>query len=633
MANLLDLIDGLNNSEKKQRQRQLDYWRDREETQKQHNITDLNEYNKELDKIYSAMITDCQNQINDWYMRYATKEGISIADAKKRVSTADQKYYAERAKEYVANKDFSDKANREMRLYNLTMKVNRMELLKANLGMAMTGGISDIEKLTGEFLDKKTLEELKRQAVILGKGVEDSEKRANDIVNASFKNATFSDRLWADMDSLRQSINVQVQRSLIRGLNPVEIARGFMPQLRNEARKARYVTERLARTEMSRVLTDAQRDSIKANGYDEYMVICERTACPLCRPFDGQHFPIDEMEVGYNASPFHPNCLCSQAPYMDREELEQSIREIEAERGDAVTDKAEEKIEQVKVPPAKPKQYKGNPNSEIAKECAKYNGDYYDDICNLVTECKSKNARKIWEKVEDKINVGSFTDKRGFCSHTSIHLNLAEDAKGSSYQTKYTVLFHESGHAIDRLYVGEACRSVGEAGKKMILTEDGKYLRTHFSSVYRDGLFQKTIIEETKELVKSIEKEIKADYEAHRSELEPSRATAYWVLEKRVQAEGIYNYTDLSDILQGATKSKVQCGVGHSKKYFSGQLYEANLATEAFAEMFSAKFTNEGSTATIKKYLPRSYEVFEEMLEYIAEHEIYDASAKVTLTL
>lgn len=309
MANLLDLIDGLNNSEKKQRQRQLDYWRDREETQKQHNITDLNEYNKELDKIYATMITDCQNQINDWYMRYATKEGISIADAKKRVSTADQKYYAERAKEYVANKDFSDKANREMRLYNLTMKVNRMELLKANLGMAMTGSYSDIEKLTGEFLDKKTLEELKRQAVILGKGVEDSEKRANDIVNASFKNATFSDRLWADMDSLRQSINVQVQRSLIRGLNPVEIARGFMPQLRDEARKARYATERLARTEMSRVLTDAQMDSFKANGYDEYMIICERTACPLCRPFDGQHFPLDEMEVGYNASPFHPNCV------------------------------------------------------------------------------------------------------------------------------------------------------------------------------------------------------------------------------------------------------------------------------------------------------------------------------------
>lgn len=379
MANLLDLVDGLNNSEKRQRQLQLDYWREREEEQKKHNITDLDEYNRELDKIYSAMITDCQNQINDWYMRYATKEGISIADAKKRVSTADQKYYAEKAKEYVENKDFSDKANREMRLYNLTMKVNRMELLKANLGMAMTGGYSDIEKLTGEFLDKKTLEELKRQAVILGKGVDGVEKHADDIVNASFKNATFSDRLWADMDSLRQSINVQVQRSLIRGLNPAEIARGFMPELRSDVKKARFATERLARTEMSRVLTDAQMDSFKANGYDEYMIICERTACALCRPFDGQHFPLDEMEVGYNASPFHPNCLCSQAPYMDRDELEQMIREIEAERNPKQNEEPEQ------TPPISPTAMNAFKHAKTKAEATAYAKEHFAENVNFGT--------------------------------------------------------------------------------------------------------------------------------------------------------------------------------------------------------------------------------------------------------
>lgn len=309
MASLLDLLGGLNDSERRNRQRQLDYWREREEEQKKHNITDLEEYNRELDKIYATMINDCQNQINDWYLRYASKEGITIAEAKKRVSTADQRYYAERAKEYVANKDFSSRANTEMRLYNLTMKVNRMELLKANLSLAMTSGYNDIEKLTVDFLDKKTLEELKRQAVILGKGVDDVDKQAHRIVNASFKNASFSDRIWTDMDSLRQRVNMQVQRSLIRGLNPVEIARGFMPELRDDVGKAKYATERLARTEMSRVLTDAAKVSMKQNGYDEYMIICERSACSICRPFDGQHFPIEEMEVAENAPPFHPNCV------------------------------------------------------------------------------------------------------------------------------------------------------------------------------------------------------------------------------------------------------------------------------------------------------------------------------------
>lgn len=348
MASLIDLIDGLGNSEKNIRAKQLEYWREREEEQKKQNITDLKAYNAELNNIYNRMYIDCQNQINDWYMRYATNEGIGIADAKKRVSTADQKHFAEMAKKYVANKDFSAKANEEMRLYNLTMKVNRLEMLKAQLGVAMSGGYSDIENLTKDLLNDKAYEELKRQAVILGKGVEDAAKRADKIVNASFHNATFSDRLWADMDSLRQRINVQVQRSLIRGLNPVEIARGFTPELRDGVSKARSATERLARTEMSRVLTDAQKDSFLTNGYDEYMVICEKTACPICKPFDGQHFPIEEMEVGYNASPFHPNCLCSQAPYMDRDELEQMIREIEAERGEPKEDRRQAVINQRK---------------------------------------------------------------------------------------------------------------------------------------------------------------------------------------------------------------------------------------------------------------------------------------------
>lgn len=311
----------------------LEYWRAREEEQKAHHITDLDDYNAELNKIYSRAITDCENQINDWYMRYADKEGISMAEAKKRVATADQEYYAKKAEEYVATKDLSPTANSEMRLYNLTMKVNRLELLKANLGMAVTAAGSDAEKLTGALLDKKALEELRRQAGILGKGVDGQEELAKHIVNASFKNATYSERLWNDIDALRQRINIQVQRSLIRGLNPVEIARGFLPELKSDVQKTRYATERLARTEMSRVLTDAQMESFKKNGYDEYTIICEATACRLCQPYDGEHFKIADMEVALNAPPFHPNCLCSTAAYMDETSLEELMKEIEAERG------------------------------------------------------------------------------------------------------------------------------------------------------------------------------------------------------------------------------------------------------------------------------------------------------------
>ena len=71
----------------------------------------------------------------DFNAKYATKEGISLAEAKRRVSKLDIEEYGRKAAKYVKEKDFSDQANEEMRLYNATMKINRLELLKANIGL------------------------------------------------------------------------------------------------------------------------------------------------------------------------------------------------------------------------------------------------------------------------------------------------------------------------------------------------------------------------------------------------------------------------------------------------------------------------------------------------------------------
>ena len=53
------------------------------------------------------------------------------------MSKLDIAAYQRKAKRYVADKDFSKQANEEMRLYNLTMKVNRLEMLKANIGLEL----------------------------------------------------------------------------------------------------------------------------------------------------------------------------------------------------------------------------------------------------------------------------------------------------------------------------------------------------------------------------------------------------------------------------------------------------------------------------------------------------------------
>ena len=310
-----------------------EYWAKREEEALKHYITDEAEYSKEINRIYSNMLDSCNEQINAFYGRYASKEGITLAEAKKRVSELDIKAYERKAKRYVKDKDFSAKANEEMRLYNATMKINRLEMLKANIGLEMIAGHDELEKFMGGILKGRTEEELARQAGILGKTIKNNAKLAHAIPNASFHNATFSDRIWQYQDLMREDLGKLLQQGLIQGKNPRAIAKDLKKYwYGNDPRTgggAVYCMERLMRTELARVQTEAQKQSFERNGFDEYEFIVNGGCCPICEALKGKHFKVAKMMPGENAPPMHPHCRCSTAAYSDRAEYDEWLDFLE----------------------------------------------------------------------------------------------------------------------------------------------------------------------------------------------------------------------------------------------------------------------------------------------------------------
>ena len=310
-----------------------EYWAKREAEQLKHYITDEAEYSKEINRIYSNMLDSCNEQINAFYGRYASKEGITLAEAKKRVSELDIKAYERKAKRYVKDKDFSAKANEEMRLYNATMKINRLEMLKANIGLEMIAGHDELEKFMGGILKGRTEEELARQAGILGKTIKNNAKLAHAIPNASFHNATFSDRIWQYQDLMRADLGKLLQQGLIQGKNPKAIAKDLKKYWYGNdpltGGGAVYCMERLMRTELARVQIEAQKQSFERNGFDEYEFIVNGGCCPICEALKGKHFKVAKMMPGENAPPMHPNCRCSTAAYSDRKEYEEWLDFLE----------------------------------------------------------------------------------------------------------------------------------------------------------------------------------------------------------------------------------------------------------------------------------------------------------------
>ena len=277
------------------------------------------------------MIDEINKEINGFYSRYAKKEGITMAEAKKRVAKLDIEEYERKAEKYVKEKNFSEQANTEMRLYNLTMKVNRLEMLKARIGLEMVSGFDELQKYYDEILTKRALDEFERQAGILGKSVTDPKKEAGVIVNASFKNATFSDRIWMYQGMLKSELDKLLQTGLIQGQNPRVLAR----HLKERFGVSQYNAERLMRTEMARVQTESAKRSMEENEFEEYEFMAEGTACPICRAIDGKHYKVKNMLPGTNAAPMHPNCRCAVTPYMDRKAFENWIEEKSIEKPDS----------------------------------------------------------------------------------------------------------------------------------------------------------------------------------------------------------------------------------------------------------------------------------------------------------
>ncbi len=310
-----------------------DYFIKREKAWQEQQIKDdkkrMNEIKKRLQYAQDAI----QKEIDAQWDSFSNGQKITRSEAMKRASEMDVKAFARKAKKYVKEKDFSPTANKELKLYNLTMRVNRLELLKANVGLELIATFDEMDKYFSSELTSAGLKELQRQAGILDMTISKSDygKRVEQVLNSSFKAegfATFTDNLWMYQAELKADLDKLLVRSVTMGRNPKQLAPELAKYLTQEGREnAKFNAQRLMVTETTRVQTGIQEQSYRDADIDQYVYIAEPTACRYCLPLNGKVFDLKDMSPGVNCAPMHPFCRCSTAPYVDREAFEKSLKE------------------------------------------------------------------------------------------------------------------------------------------------------------------------------------------------------------------------------------------------------------------------------------------------------------------
>lgn len=290
-------------------------------------------FNQQLQQYYNQAIVQINKDIDNQITSLAKGNKVSYAEAQKAVSTTDIADYETEARKVVQEADrlraqgkhvtynnFSDEVNARMKQYNVTMRVNRLEYIKSQIGLSMVeAGMNIDSDMQAKVADDYTAE-LKRQSGILVRSAENtslwtSQSVAKQITK-QINGATFSQRIWANQDALKARLDEVITNGILTGKNPRVVAKQLKDNVRKTVKNHSYVTERIARTESARVQYSAQIESIKKNGYQFVQWIAEPRACQECRQIATQDNGFGDGVYRISKVPkipedTHPNCRCS----------------------------------------------------------------------------------------------------------------------------------------------------------------------------------------------------------------------------------------------------------------------------------------------------------------------------------
>lgn len=270
-------------------------------------------------KMLDKSLQELSMEMEHWAVSYATDYGLTIQEAEARARAADIERLAKKAKRYVENRRdrdlaFSADANREMRLYNFSMKMSRAKLLQNEIRLSMIKIAGEQAEALYGTLTEDAERELRRMSSILSLTIPTAgllKDTARTIATSSFYGVTFSDRIWNNSKKMGEILENGMFKSLVQGKNPNLWMQDMKECLKQSKRQGEYSIRALCLTELSRVRTECKSESYQRAGYENYTVLTVSDPCDTCTNEDGKTYALKDMEIGLNAPAYHTNCRCT----------------------------------------------------------------------------------------------------------------------------------------------------------------------------------------------------------------------------------------------------------------------------------------------------------------------------------
>lgn len=303
------------------------YWANRMRILEESLLDTGYDYVKNLERQYATAIQDIESQIAKWYQRFATENGITLAEANKLLTTQELDEFRWTVEEYIKygqENAVSQAWYKQLKNASARVHVSRLDSLKLQLQ-------AQAEALHGaqtELLETSLAEVYERgyyhTAFELQKGIgvgwtlhgltDDTIKKV--LARPWTLDAqTFSDRIWANKQALVNSVNTQLTQTIMRGAAPDKAIKAIADRFK----VSRSQAGRLVMTETAAFASMARKDCFTDLGVKKYVIVetLDKETCSLCGSLDGKVYPMSEYKVGVTAPPFHPWCRGTTAPYYE----------------------------------------------------------------------------------------------------------------------------------------------------------------------------------------------------------------------------------------------------------------------------------------------------------------------------
>lgn len=310
-------------------------------------------------------------------------------------------------------------------------------------------------------------------------------------------------------------------------------------------------------------------------------------ACDWCRALAGTY---DYKTAPRDVYRRHNHCTCKT----EYDPGDGKIKNIWSKQDRSPSD--EEKQARIELSKQVPKET-AKVGRKIRDKLTADQAQFYDEMIANAPD----DVQKVWRKYQNELELDKDTDYKSTAhfnqNKNRVFMHIDEDIAGDKYTNPGDTFFHEFGHQIDHLKTQTMPR--------------------HGFARYTTDLGQSIYNEVQEKIAEQPDKKVTV-----------RRALLKQQLMIDTQ-ENTKSMGSISDLYGGATNNKLRVNMGHVDAYWrppkmrgmtwskdeKEQYRNYRLGSEGFAEMFSAEVRQSDEIKQFKKYLPKSYEKFKDMLK------------------